>query len=222
MTTMISQECKCALCGALNQCDMLASTNTFGGLDTEFRTHAAGYDPLPLYVHTCITCGYSAYDIEENLLSDDVAGIKEIVDSFFSEEQQFDKEKMPPYKQYELVAQIMNVKHAAGNSIAETYLRAAWVADDYEQGSLAKRYRKNAASLLAQILATEKDGSVKAEKMFRLAEIYRRSGEFELASKTREKISKDKSHPDLLLASSKLQDLVLQNKDGKVMFAEIL
>lgn len=221
MTTMLSEECKCALCGAINQYNSLSSTNNFGGLDTEFRSYAMGADPLTAYLQTCAVCGYTSYDLGKNLTPKAMETVRAIVEKFYSVEK-CNKKQMLPYKQYELAALIMKARRAAGENVAETFLRAAWMADDHEQSLLAKHYRKSAADILSKKLPEEKDLSTQAEQMFRLAEIYRRSGEFQLSLDTQEKIAADKLHPDLQLASIKLKQYIEEKKAQRLMFKEIL
>ena len=221
MTTMLSEECNCALCGAINQCNSLSSTNNFGGLDTEFRSYAVGTDPLTVYLQTCAVCGYTSYDLGKKLTPKAVATVRAIVEKFYSVEK-CNKKQMLPYKQYELAALIMKARRVAGEDVAETFLRAAWMADDDKQNLLAKHYRKRAADILSKKLPEEKDSGTQAEQMFRLAEIYRRSGEFQLSLDTHEKIAADKLHPDLQLAKTKLHRYIEEKKAQRLMFKEIL
>ena len=87
---------------------------------------------------------------------------------------------------------------------------------------MAKHYRKSAADILSKKLKEEKDLSTQAEQMFRLAEIYRRSGEFQLSLDTQEKIAADKLHPDLQLASIKLKQYSSDKQAKKIMFKDLL
>ena len=221
MTTMLSEECKCALCGAINQYNSLSSTNNFGGLDTEFRSYAMGTDPLAAYLQTCAVCGYTSYDLGKNLTPKAMETVRVIVEKFYSVEK-CNKKQMLPYKQYELAALIMKARRAAGENVAETFLRAAWMADDHEHSLLAKQSRKSAADNLSTKLPEEKDLSTQAEQMFRLADIYRRSGEFQLSLDTQEKIAADKLHPDLQLASIKLKQYSSDKQAKKIMFKDLL
>ena len=78
------------------------------------------------------------------------------------------------------------------------------------------------ADILSKKLPEEKDLSTQAEQMFRLAEIYRRSGEFQLSLDTQEKIAADKLHPDLQLAAIKLKQFSTDKQTQKIMFKELL
>lgn len=60
MTTVITQELACPLCGATFSASRIGSTNTAGPLTTDLRRHTAGTDPLPQGVHSCPGCGWSA------------------------------------------------------------------------------------------------------------------------------------------------------------------
>lgn len=220
MTTMMREDCLCSLCGALNRRGILASTNNFGGMDTEFRSHAIGLDPLTLFVQTCSSCGYTAYDLDKALPDTAAPKVRESVEQFYASEK-LDKTAVPTYKQYELLASIMEVECNTDEEVEETLLRAAWTAEDNNQKLLARKYRKTAAELLEKQLMMERDESIKAEKQFQLAEIYRRSGEFKLGISTQNKIIKDRLHPELQRAVPRLMDLLEKKKDEKMMFADL-
>lgn len=221
MTTMRHEDCKCSLCGTLNQCGVLMSTNNFGGLDTEFRSHALGLDPLTVYVATCSGCGYTAYDLSKALPSELVPKVRETLDQFYASEK-LDKTAMPTYKQYELLACVLTVEGCSAENVAETFLRAAWMAEDSAQKILARNYRKKAAELLEMKLLKVQEESIKAEQQIRLAEIYRRCGEFESAVVTQEKIIKDCLHPDLQRALLGLRAKLEKKNDEKMLFADLL
>ena len=109
--------------------------------------------------------------------------IRLIVDKFIAAEP-FEEEYMSTHKQYELAALIMQENGESDAAISEPFLRAAWTADDDKNDSLANHYRQLAASYLKKVLTEEKDKTRIAEMQFRLAEIYRRSSEFQLAIET--------------------------------------
>jgi len=221
MTTMQQKDCQCSLCGTLNQCGVVTSTNNFGGLDTEFRSHAVGLDPLIVYVQTCSGCGYTSYDLAKALPPAVVPKVRETLEQFYASEK-LDKTAMPTYKQYELLAYVLTVEGRAAKNVAETFLRAAWTAEDSAQKILARNYRKKAAELLEIQLPAEQDESTQAEQQFRLAEIYRRCGEFEKAVVTQEKIIKDRLHPDLQRALLGLRVKLEKRNDEIMLFADLL
>ena len=221
MTTMLEKDCVCALCGAMNQCFVLSSSNNFGGMDTEFRSYAVGIDPLSVYVETCSTCGYAAYDLSKEMPGHILPEVRNAVDQFYVSEG-LNKTEVPTYKKYELLALLMQIRFSPSENVAETFLRAAWMADDANENSHACRYRKSAAALLEQALARDTGEANKSETLFRLAEIYRRSGNFRPALATFDKIDTPKLHPDLQKASAKLRQIAKNQDNSTIKFQELL
>ena len=221
MTTMLEKDCVCALCGAMNQCFVLSSSNNFGGMDTEFRSYAVGTDPLSVYVETCSTCGYAAYDLSKEMPGHILPEVRKAVDQFYVSEG-LNKTEVPTYKKYELSALLMEIRSSPSENVAETFLRAAWMADDANENSHAARYRKSAATLLEQALARDTGETNKSETLFRLAEIYRRSGDYQPALATFDKIDNSKLHPDLQKASAKLRQIAKNQDNSAIKFQELL
>ena len=219
MTTMMPESCFCALCGSFTERLVLTSTNNFGGMDTEFRSHAVGWDFLEILMQTCSNCGYTAYNLDKEIK--DPPKVKKIVDDFFATEK-CDIEKLPVYKKYELAARIYMATSARSEKVAETWLRAAWLAEDAQRFSLAQTYRKQAAEIFVKVISLERKVPRKAELSFRLAEIYRRSGQFLDAISTLDGIAGEDLHPDLRLASKILRNFMLEKNDCKIMFKELL
>ncbi len=101
--------------------------------------------------------------------------------------------------------------------IIEALLRAAWAADDFKCYSAAKQYRQQAACTLEIELENIKDSPQKAQQLFRITEIYRRSGEFQMAYDTLGKVDVKKLHPDLCIMMPKLQQMTLDGMNRKVL-----
>ena len=220
MTTIMPVERKCALCGALNECYVLTSTNNFGGMDTEFRSYAVGSDPIETALQTCSECGYTHYDIEK--VPRNIKETKELVKNFI-DDLSTDTKTLPMYKRFELVGKILILDRAIPNKIAATFMRAAWTAEDAEKFDLAKTYRKEAARFLAEWLPWRKKAlRRKAEELFLLAEIYRRAGEFKLSEEIHDQIVIEDLQPDLQLALIKIRELLANGDKRKLMLEEVL
>ena len=220
MTTVMPVERKCALCGTLNECYVLTSTNNFGGVDTEFRSYAAGSDPIETALQTCSECGYTHYDIEK--VPKNIAAAKDLVKKFI-EVESTDKKTLSIYKRYELVGRILILDRAIPEKIALTLLPAAWTAEDAGKSALAKTYRQEAARFLAEWLSLmEKPSRRKTEQLFLLAEIYRRSGDFKLSEEIHDQIVIEDLHPDLQLALIKITELLANGDNRKLMLEEVL
>ena len=74
MTFFVTKETSCPLCNnSVTVCNIL-STNSFGGQDSDFRSHPVGADPLHFAIAMCKACGYSDYGnhFSERQLSDEL------------------------------------------------------------------------------------------------------------------------------------------------------
>lgn len=62
MTTVQEHRFTCPLCGNPFESRLVASTNTFGRLHSDFYREASGAQPVCLFVHTCPGCGYTGFE----------------------------------------------------------------------------------------------------------------------------------------------------------------
>ena len=114
MTIMMPVKLKCALCGALNECYVLTNTNSFDGMDTEFRPYAAGSEPIEGHLQTCSECGYTHYNIEN--MPKNIIETTDLVKRFNGAEA-FQEKPLPLYKRYELVGRILILDQAMPEKI---------------------------------------------------------------------------------------------------------
>ena len=206
MTTVAQKEVRCALCGKKSHCNVIGSWNDFGDQDTELRQYAVGMDPLDLFVVSCPHCGYVAYDLETELQPEWLDEIKRLVAAFYADKL-WKNGDLPIYEQYWLLAQIQQTLLESDEVIAETFLRAAWKADDLSQDGPATHYRQQAAIYLKKMLVSCPDESEKVGIQLKLSEVYRRSGEFESALQLMKIIEADNSVPMLRRLVSALKRL---------------
>lgn len=216
MTTFANRELRCALCGKKSGCNVIGSWNDFGDQDTEMRNYAVGVDPLDLFVVVCPHCGYVAYNLENEIQTGRVEEIKRLVAAFYANKHG-NKETLPVYEKYELLAAIKQILQESDETIAETFLRAAWKADDLFQDGSANHYRKQAATYITKLLESCLDQSEKASIQLRLSEVYRRSGEFESALELLEIIEANNAVPMLSMVVSPLKRFS-ETKDSKQLF----
>src|SRR4030042_4502621 len=57
-TSLVKKTFMCLNCGHEYQDNAAASTNTYGGQDSEFRLYAVGTQPVAYFIHTCPNCGF--------------------------------------------------------------------------------------------------------------------------------------------------------------------
>lgn len=216
MTTVARKEVRCALCGKRSHCDVIGSWNDFGEQDTELRQYAVGMDPLDLFVVNCPHCGYVAYDLETELQSDRLEEIRQLVAAFHADKIRKNGD-LPIHERYGLLAQIQQTLPESDEVIAETFLRAAWKADDLSQDGPATHYRQQAAIYLKGMLVSCPDESEKMAMQLKLSEVYRRSGEFEPALQLLKSIEADNAVPMLGMLVSALKRLS-ESKDRRQHF----
>ena len=61
-TSIVWDTVRCPVCDTSFQIRRVASTNSFGGMDTDLFVRASGFDAILYYPRTCPRCLYSGYD----------------------------------------------------------------------------------------------------------------------------------------------------------------
>ncbi|MEO0564174.1 MAG: DUF2225 domain-containing protein [Chloroflexota bacterium] len=177
MTTFHNTTASCPLCSSDVEVSHLMSTNTFGGQDTDFRSHAGGFDPLYIVINQCETCGYSDFS------------------SYFDDPRPMDaalkdriREAITPStskkasEKYATAAKIAEIRTAPADEIANLYLRAAWCCADEGDQPGEMNHRKQA--LLRFETALNKnivDADQRPAITYLVGELYRRTGDDTLA-----------------------------------------
>ncbi len=176
MTTVFPEKTQCPICDTAITVYYIGSTNNFGGQSTDFRSHAAGTDPLHVVVSQCGDCGYSDYSnyfIKPRDLSE---AVKARI-----------REEIKPSKQalhsriYETIAQIAQIRGANSFEIADTYLKTAWCCDDEDDHDGEIAFRKLA---IKNFIAALEDDELENNQMpitYLVGELYRRIGDAENA-----------------------------------------
>ncbi len=153
------------------------------GRGSDLCPKPVGFNPLPLLLHTCPTCGFTAdgrgFDpsqsdsqVREWVLAGGLARVTE---------------GMPDtdYARYE-VAALCHVRRRDPSplQLAEYYLAASWLAQLEEAAEMIRDYQEKAAQYLEQaLLAGELEDKERAVMTYLVGELRRRVGEFEAALK---------------------------------------
>ncbi|MFX1533358.1 MAG: DUF2225 domain-containing protein [Promethearchaeota archaeon] len=124
MTTLASSSFTCPICNHTFTDTVIMSTNNFGGVETDFRNHAVGFDPLPHYVHQCPECYFSMMgnnfpasdDLKEYVLS------KEIFEGMSQDVLRETSTK------YEIYGRALAFNQNPDEQVGWAYLRASWMA----------------------------------------------------------------------------------------------
>lgn len=186
MTTFRTIESPCPVCDHPVTIHQITSTNTFGGQDTDFRSHAVGFDPVHIMIASCTNCGYS--DINNHFykprtLSDEIK--QRIHDTLTP----LAEDEVRPDIAYRHAAQIAIWRGAPNEEIASLYLRAAWCAADNDNTEDEIASRKVAVAYFERALENDEIiGLQRPSITYLIGELHRRIGETELASEWFEKV----------------------------------
>lgn len=187
MTTIIPQVVSCIICGTKNDIFNLASTNSFGSPDLDYRPAGMARYSLIYEVQTCINCGFSAPDISEyfnEFLSndqikkkEDLNKIKEIIASKEYKDL-LNNEFFPDFSNSFLAASFIFEKIKKYNPAFNMAIKSAWIADDNVNINAAEYSRDKAYELLDK---TTEDYIDNSTRLLIKIELLRRSARFEEA-----------------------------------------
>ena len=178
MTTIGSIKKKCAICGKISKHSEILSTNVLGSPDLDTRPPNMERSTIFTWVQRCPWCGYCASDISKRIRE-----AENIIHSV-SYKQQLNNSAFPELANSFLCFSLIleNVGNYAG--AGWECIHAAWSCDDANLNTCAQSCRKKAVILLQK--AREKGQSFAkrtgAEETI-MADLLRRSGQFELALK---------------------------------------
>ena len=223
-TSLVKKTFMCLNCGHEYQDNAAASTNTYGGQDSEFRLYAVGTQPVAYFIHTCPNCGFP----HESSLFRPATAQKEIkIDdkeklkisnclSAFCENNKVTPDSFTSCQKYEVLAEIHLLRGKPSLVIAEAYINAAWMADDHAHQEKIVIYRLKAVDYLNQALAKKE---IKADKVpiftYLIGELYRRAGKFDQALESFSRVKTDDPQLESLL---KQQTELARKKDTAKSF----
>jgi len=153
------------------------------GRGSDLCPRPLGINPLPLLLHTCPTCGFTAdgRGFQPGRLDEQVrnwvlaGGLTRVAD------------EMPDtgYARYEMAALCeARREEPSALQLAEYYLAASWLAQIEEAFDVVSDYQEKAAQYLEQaLLVGELEDKERAVMTYLLGELRRRLGEFEPALK---------------------------------------
>ncbi|MHB9074090.1 MAG: DUF2225 domain-containing protein [Desulfobaccales bacterium] len=228
-TTLSKRTFVCAYCGNIFSDNIPESTNTFGGKDSEFRVYAMGEQPIPFFIHTCPKCGSpdqtSIWKLGNNndygkKLSDQEK--KEIGKFLISyrENNKVVPKLFTPSQKYEVLSNIFIIICSPSIQIAESYLYAAWMADDEEKVERSKFLREKAIDYFIKALnakeLTERQGQTVT---YLIGELYRRIGNYEQAISWFSKVTSDSKI--LINLCDRQRRLCLEKKSHKEMINSV-
>lgn len=178
MTSFLTTMEPCPCCGIQVSIKLLTSTNTFGGQTTDFRSMAAGADPLQFMVNMCPECGFASMgDFKEPTIAE---GVCRQIQQDLTPLAMVAKDDIS--MQYAFCAKIAEWRGDSASVIAGYYLRAAWCCDAYNLRDHENEYRLLAADYFQQALQELDDKPMPTlNTMYLIGEMYRRVDDVELA-----------------------------------------
>ena len=181
MTTLMRIDLSCPCCKSTFESESLGSTNTYGK-KTDFHPLTSGTSPLPLYIHTCPTCGYSGFpndfDDTVNLSATTKELIEQRLKPLVRDEQAF------PGRRYEYAGWIREWRGEPPQDVAQMYLMAAWCCDDDGRGEDEMYYRRQALERFESALQQSRVPKPELPVVtYLIGELYRRVGEPENAAR---------------------------------------
>jgi len=132
-TTMKFIELSCPVCNKRIAATVIPSTNTFGGMDRDFMSRAAGAQPLLIFPITCTGCFYSGYrkDFENEIKISEKVIIeireKKILKPILAIQENVDYGEIPAWIRYDLIAQTYQLLQKKEDDIGQQYIMAGWV-----------------------------------------------------------------------------------------------
>lgn len=149
MTTLHSETRTCPVCETVFPVQSVESCGSHG-CDSDFRPHYWGPDPLEHFVHSCMECGFSGY--VENF--DD--GASEVVirkiRKFLTPRTRDLSRAQSAYFRYEFMALIYEWEDRDSLDVADSFLRASWVARTCNNREKERLYQREAVRRFEEAL----------------------------------------------------------------------
>lgn len=176
MTVLQQIDLRCPVCDNRFRSQAVVSTNSFGGKRTDFHERAAGTQPLPYLVHTCVRCGYSGAERDFSEEAEVSPFLREHVMNELAPQL---SEQMTGSEKYEAAAKIAEWQGLEPRHVADLLLRAAWCCVDEGDIEAERYFRRKAAWAFEGALAGW-DGVAREERAvltYLVGELWRRVGD---------------------------------------------
>ena len=176
MTVLQQIDLRCPVCDNRFRSQAVVSTNYFGGKRTDFHERAAGTQPLPYLVHTCVRCGYSGAERDFSEEAEVSPFLREHVMNELAPQL---SDQMTGSEKYEAAAKIAEWQGLEPRHVADLLLRAAWCCVDEGDIEAERYFRRRAAWAFEGALASW-DGVAREERAvltYLVGELWRRVGD---------------------------------------------
>jgi uncharacterized protein (DUF2225 family) len=187
MTTLRNEDFSCPACGNTFNDGVVMSMGS-SGMDTDFRPHYWGVDPLRFFVHTCPECHYSGYqdDFQEGVRLNPILLQRIKSGMLFKdlEERLGDSLKgnrpfLDGSTKYLLAARTVAASGRGFLKAAELHLRSAWCARVEAKSNVEALAQEEAVRAYRSSMARgEVPAQMQPTVVYLIGELYRRQGEF--------------------------------------------
>lgn len=149
MTTLLEETRACPVCEARFPVMAVSSCGSFGA-DSDFRPRFWGVDPLENFVHACNQCGFAGYpeDFQEGVTEVVIRKIRK----FLTPRTRDLSKAHAPFFKYEFVALIYEWEDRASLEVADSFLKASWVARSTSNREKERLYQREAVRRFEEAL----------------------------------------------------------------------
>jgi len=176
MTIILPEKQICAICGKTSTQVVLHSTSCGKSSDLDTRPDEPARSSIDIWIHTCPKCGYCAPNISQSIEK----ASELITDSAY--QKQLHDPRFPKLANAFLCCSMIEEYAGCYADAGWESLHAAWVCDDVRSVAKAKKCRRRAAGLWQKAREfRQKFGEEVGDEEVIMADVLRRSGQFELA-----------------------------------------
>jgi uncharacterized protein (DUF2225 family) len=149
MTTLRSETRLCPVCETVFRVQSVDSCGS-RGCDSDFRPHYWGPDPLEHFVHSCLECGFSGYAEHFDNGASEVVIRK--IRKFLSPRTRDLTRPQSTFFRYEFMALIAEWEDRDSLEVADSFLRASWVARNSQNREKERLYQREAVRRFEEAL----------------------------------------------------------------------
>lgn len=149
MATLQKTTRKCPVCETVFAVQAVDSCGSHG-CDSDLRPHYWGPDPLEYFVHSCLECGFSGYADNFNDGASEVVIRK--IRKFLTPRTRDLTRAQAPFFRYEFMALIYEWEDRDSLEVADSFLRASWVARSRNNREKERLYQREAVRRFEEAL----------------------------------------------------------------------
>lgn len=216
MTSLMDRDVVCPVCDNAFRVQFVGSTNTFGGVDSDLRTHPVGWDPLAMMVITCRQCRYSADggEFEAPVPAATAYRLRELADRVLPADLFAAHNRPlanPPIdgQRGHLAAELMELAGRDPLDVGWMWLRASWLATDAEDAAAADAHRRRSIAAFRRFQALIPRSQEAVNATYLIGELSRRVSDFATACEYLEQVPAESSRGPIarkMLARARAQD----------------